>query len=180
MEGDKDLFEKSQQDVIGGPSISFRRKAVVETSIRKSTNLCKAFVGIDESHRYHYSMCQPMSTGFYTRCDPDSETDRFTTQQNKTRSFENMVMSYIQRTRPEGKIERFFTTGRQKKIDCFSADGFCSHCNSMFEVTECFYNFRPCQEVRPSLTEEDIQRGSKERARCLERTLYTGERFQRY
>ena len=27
----------------------------------------------------------------------------------------------------------------------------------------CFYHFCPCQELRPSLTEEDIQRGSKKR-----------------
>ena len=27
----------------------------------------------------------------------------------------------------------------------------------------CFYHFCPCQELHPSLTEEDIQRGSKKR-----------------
>ena len=47
MEGDKDLLEKSQEDVVGGPSIVFTRKAVVdETFIRKSTNLCKSIVGL--------------------------------------------------------------------------------------------------------------------------------------
>ena len=41
MEGDKDFLEKIREDV-GGPSIVFTRKAVVdETLIRKSTNLCK-------------------------------------------------------------------------------------------------------------------------------------------
>ena len=74
-----------------------------------------------------------------------------------------MVMSYFQRTRPEGEIESLLTTGRQKKIDCFSVDGFCSHCNTVFEAIGCFYHFYPCQELRPSLAEEDIQRGSKKR-----------------
>ena len=47
-EGDKDLLEKNRQDVVGGPSIVFTRKAVVdETFIRKSTNICKSIVGID-------------------------------------------------------------------------------------------------------------------------------------
>ena len=72
-------------------------------------------------------------------------------------------MSYFQRTRPECEIESFFTTGRQKKIDCFSVHGFCSHCTSVFEVMGCFYHFYPCQELHPSLTEEDIQRDSKKR-----------------
>ena len=108
-------------------------------------------------------MCQPMPTGLCTRWDLDSETGRFTPRQNKTRSFENMVMSYFQPTRPECEIESFFTTGGQKKIDCCSVDGFCSHCSTVFEAIGCFYHFCPCQELRPSLTEEDIQRGSKKR-----------------
>ena len=72
-----------------------------------------------------------------------------------------MVMSYFQRTRPDCKIENFYTIGRQKKIDRFSVDGCCSHCNTVFEAMGCFYHFCPCQELRPSLTEEDIKRGSR-------------------
>ena len=104
-----------------------------------------------------------MPAGLYTRWDFDSETSRFTPRQDKTRSFDNMVMSYFQRTKAECEIESFFTTGREKKIDCFSVYGFCSHCNTVFEAMVCFYHFCPCQELRPSLTEEDIQRGSKRR-----------------
>ena len=74
-----------------------------------------------------------------------------------------MVKSYFQSTRPECEIESFFTTGRQKKIDCFSVAGFRSHCNTVFESMGCFYHFCPCQELRLSVTEEDIQRGSKKR-----------------
>ena len=74
-----------------------------------------------------------------------------------------MVMSYFQQTRPKCEMESFFTTGRQKKIACFSVDGLCSHCNTVFEAMGCFYHFCPCRELRPSLTEEDIQRGRKKR-----------------
>ena len=163
-EGDKDLLEKIREDVVGGPSIVFTRKAVVdETFIRKSTNFCKSIVGIDASQLYLYSMCQPMSTGLYTRWDFDSETSRFTLRQNKTRSFENMVMSYFQRTRPDCKIESFYTTGRQKKIDCFNVEWFCSHCITVFEAMGCFYHFCPCQELHPSLSQEDIKSGSRKR-----------------
>ena len=104
-----------------------------------------------------------MPTNLYTRWDLDSETSRFTPRQNKTRSFGNMVMSYFQRTRPECEIESFITAVSRKKIDCFSVDGFCSHCTAVFEAMGCFYQFCPCQELRPSLNEEDIQRGSKKR-----------------
>ena len=176
-EGDKELLEKIGEEVVGGPSNVFTRKAVVdETFIRKSTNFCKSIVGIDASQLYPYSMCQPMPTGLYTRWDFDSETSRFIPRQSKTRSFENMVMSYFQRTRPECKIESFFTTGRQKQIDCFSVDGFFSHCNTVFEAMGCFYHFCPCQQLRPSLTEEEIQRGSKKRQLDALRRHYIQER----
>ena len=71
-EVDKDLLEKIWEDVVGGPSIVFTRKAVVdETFIRKSINICKSIVGIDASQLYRYSMCQPLPTGLYTHWDFD-------------------------------------------------------------------------------------------------------------
>ena len=170
-------FTEGDKDVLGGPSIVFTRKAVVdETFIRISTNLCKSIFGIDSSQIYPYWMCQPMPTGLYRRWNFDSETSRFTSRQNKTRSFENMVMSYFQRTGPECGIESFFTTGRRKKIDCFSVDGFCSHCNIVFEAMRCLYHFCPCQDLCPFLTEEVIQRGSKKRELDLLRRHYIQEK----
>ena len=67
-ESDKDFLEKIREDMVGGPSIAFTRKTVVdETFIRKSSNLFKSIVGIEASQLYPYSMCQPMPTGLYTR-----------------------------------------------------------------------------------------------------------------
>ena len=89
---DKDLLEETREDMVGGPSIVFIAKAVVdETFIRKSSNLCKSIVGMDASQLYSYSMCQAMPTGFNTRWEYDSETKRFITRQGKSRFFENMV-----------------------------------------------------------------------------------------
>ena len=68
-ESDRDLCEKIRDDMAGGPSIVFTRKAVVDqTFIRDSSNVCKSIVGIDASQLYPYSMCQDMPTGLYTRC----------------------------------------------------------------------------------------------------------------
>ena len=78
-EVDEDLSEEIRENVAGGPSIVFTRKAAVaETFILKSVNICKSIVGIDASQLYPYSMCQPMPTGLYTRWDFDSETSTFT------------------------------------------------------------------------------------------------------
>ena len=176
-EGDKDLSEKNREDVVGGPSVIFTRKAVVdETFIRNSANICKPIVGIDASRLYPYSMCQPMPTRLYRRWNFHSETSRFTPRQNNTRSFENMVMSYFQRTKPECEIGSFFTTGRQKKFDCFSVDGFCSHCNTVFEAMVCFYHFCPCQELRPlSLKKIFNAVARRESSMHWDDTLYKGK-----
>ena len=103
--------------MVGGHSIVFTRKAVVdETFICKSSNLCKSIVGIDASQLHPCSMCQPMPTGLYTRWEYDSESKSFTARQNKSRSFENMVLSHFQQSRPNCRIESNVTTGRQKKV----------------------------------------------------------------
>ena len=163
-ESDKDLLEKIREDMVGGPSIVSTRKAVVdETFIRKSSNLCKFFVGIDASQFYPHSRCQPMPTGLYTRWDNNSGTKRFTARQNKSHSFENKVLSYFQQSRPGCKIDSNVTTGRQKKIDCFTVDGICCHSNTVFEAMGYYYHYCPCQEARPSLRDAVIERGVKKR-----------------
>ena len=87
-ETEKDLLQKIRDVMVGGPSIIFTRKAVVdETFIRISENFCKSIVGIDESQLYPYSMCQLMPTGLYTRWEFDTESNRFKPQQKKTRNF---------------------------------------------------------------------------------------------
>ena len=124
-EGDKDLLQKLREDVVGGPSVVFTPKAIVnETFIRNSTKLWKSIFGTAASQLYSYSMCQPMPTGLYTPRDRDSETSRFTPRQNKTPTFENMVISFFQRTRPERKIENFFTTSKEKKLTALVMMGF--------------------------------------------------------
>ena len=104
-------------------------------------------------------MCQPMPTGLYTRWNYDTESQKLMPRTNKTGPFENMVLSFFQETLPECKYESNVTTGRQKKIDCFSVDGFCNSCNFVFEAMPCYFHYCPCQEARPSLTDNEIMRG---------------------
>ena len=176
-ESDNDLCEKIREDMTGGPSIVFTRKAVVdETFIRDSSNICKSIVGIDASQLYPYSMCQDIPTGLYTRWEFDTDMQKFKARHNRTRNFENMVMSFFQESRPECKIESFFTSGKQKKIDCFNVDGYCDHCKTVFEAMGCYYHFCSCQEARPSLTEQDIERGNKKREMNEMRREYIQEK----
>ena len=121
-------------------------------------------------------MCQEMPTGLYTIWEYDSETERFKARNNRTRNFENMVMSFYQELRPECKFQSFYTTGKQKKIDSFHVDGYWDHCNTVFEAMGCYYHFCSCQETRPSLSEQDFERGNKKRQMDELRREYIEER----
>ena len=93
-------------------------------------------------------------------------------RQNKTRSFENMVLSYSQETRPECRIESNVTTDSQKMIDWFSVDGICNHCITVFEAMGCYFHYFPCQKARPSLTDNEIMGGIKKRVQDQMRKEY--------
>ena len=153
-ESDKELLKKSREDLVGGSSQFYTKKTVVDESFFwDSTNWCKSFVKIHVSQLYPFSMFQAMPNGLYTRWLIDSEAGNFEPCQNKTRTFENMVMSYFQRVKPQCKVESSFTTSSQKKYDIYSVDGFCGHCNTVFQSMDCYFHYCQCQETRLSCTE---------------------------
>ena len=173
-ESDEDLLEKFREDMVGGPSIVFTRKAVVDKNfIRNLTNMCKSFVGNDASQLYLFSMCQAMPIGLHLKLELDSESGKLIQRQIKTRSFENMVLWYFLRVIPQCKAESFYTTGTQKKIDANSVDVFCGHCNTVFEAMGCYYKYCPCKEACAAFTVEEIQRGLRWREVDEEPKQYT-------
>ena len=117
-----------------------------------------------------------MLTGLYTRYEFESDLQRFLPWQNESKSFEKMIKSYFQRIRPDCRFERFYATGTQKKNWLFIADGFCEHCNTVFEAMDCFHHYCPFQEARLVLTEEDIQHETKKRETDEMRTQYIEEK----
>ena len=101
-----------------------------------------------------------MPTGLCTRWDCDSETNRFTPRRNRTRSSEEMVMSYFQQTRTDCKIGILYTTEKNWLFQCWWILFALKHGarNNGLPLHLC-----PCQDIRSSLTEEDIQHGSTKR-----------------
>ena len=120
-----------------------------------------------------------MPRRLHARYEYDAARQKMKPLQNKSRKFEKMVMSFFQRIKPDCRIENFSTTGTQRKIDYFNADEFCGHCNRVFEAMGCVYHYCLCQKSWSTLTEDDIQRGTKKEGneRNAE-TVYRGERLQ--
>ena len=160
-ETDRDLCQKIREDMTGGPSIVFTRKAVVDKAfIRDSSNICKSIVGIDASQFYPYSRCQDMPTWLYTRWDFDSDVQKCKARHKWSRSFEITAMSYYQETRTECRIESFHTSGNKKN--------WLFQCRwILWSLQNCVWSngmllpFCLCQDTRPSISEKDIERGKK-------------------
>ena len=165
-ESDKDLLEKNREGMVREISIVFTREAVVdETFIRETTNLCKNFVGIGAIQVYPFSKCQAMPTDLYTKWEINSESVKFTPRQNKTRGFENMVMSNFQSVRPQCKVEYFYTTGTQINLIQTVFMAFVNTLTQCFKVWDAIIIVAYVRKlVLPSLRKQ-FRGAIKERAR---------------
>ena len=60
----------------------------------------------------------------------------------------------------------------RKKNDFFTVDGFCGHCQRIFEALGCYYHFCPCRETQPNLNEDEFEFGIRKRESDKLRKLY--------
>ena len=51
-------------------------------------------------------------------------------------------------------------------------DGFCGHCQTIFEALGCYYHFCPCRENQPNLSEDEFEFGIRKRESDKLRKLY--------
>ena len=158
------------KDMVFGWSLVFTQETVVdETPICDQTIRYKTIVGIDASQLHPFFMCQAMKTGLYTRLQPDSEPSKNKPRQNRTRFFENIAMSCIQRVRRQRKVDSFHTTSTEKK---FMLRALMVLATTYLSLKDVFFQFCRCLKVSISLTDRKTQQGSK-------RELYTNKEKSR-
>ena len=73
-----------------------------------------------------------MPTCLYRRYEFDADLQKFKIHQKNSRSLENMFTSSFQRKKVDCGVENFYTAETQNKVECFNADGFCGHSNSVW------------------------------------------------
>ena len=162
-EGDEDLLQKNG-DVVGGPSIVFTRKSVVDETLPESRQtFANLLLGLMRAN-YTPTRCVNLCPLVFIRVviSIQNPEDSPSTKQDPFLWKYGHVLFSTYKT-SDCKIESFYTTGGQKKFSCFSFDRFCSHCNTVFESMVCYHLCCPCQDLGPFLTEEDFKRGSRKR-----------------
>ena len=158
---DKIFDDYIREWLTGGPSIIFTRYAKVGSSrIKHSSNMCKTIVGIDASQRYPFSMMKDMPTRVYTKWELREDTRLFQPRRSKKKYLECIVLKYFQKHNPHCYFQTQFNQKSQKRIGVCLVDGFCSQCNTVFEVLGCYWHFRPFQEKKGPPIDE-VEKGVK-------------------
>ena len=146
----KDLLQKIRVDMVGGPSIVFTRKAVVDkTFIRKSTNLCKSIVDLDTSQLYPHSMCQLTPTRIYTRWDLDRETGRFILDRTRPAALKIWSILIFNEQNLNVKLKASIQQVDRRKLKASVLMGFTLIATLSFKLWDAFITFAPVRNYVP-------------------------------
>ena len=169
----QDLYRTVQQNIVGGPSIIFKREALAnETCIRGNANVVgKRILGHDANGLYAYCIAQSMPTGCFV--DRRAETCFVGTFREK---YFNMFfwLDYVAE-RDGIHVRHRLNNGKEVRIGPYRVDGFCAATNTVYEFNGCWHHFcEDCQ--KPSAKEETLKRQKRARARTEEKREYLQRR----
>ena len=139
--------------MVAGPSIVFKRKTVVdETHIFNSTNACKRIVGIDADH---FALTECVNV-----CLQDSTQNLSLMQICKDLGPIRKILG-VSRIRSYHALNEWdpiveMRASRQQELGSVDIA-------TQFLSKSLFYQYCPCPEARPILTERENQHGTKER-----------------
>ncbi|XP_033729182.1 uncharacterized protein LOC117318295 isoform X1 [Pecten maximus] len=164
---DRDIHEKIQRGIVGGPSTVFRRyheKGV--TRIRDGDKTCECFLGLDANALYLDSISKPMPTGYYA---VRREETRFALER-KDKYLKAIKWLDFVAVSENRDIQHVLNRGREHRIGPYRVDGFDSGTNTVFEFDGCYYHSHHCiKNLDPELRK-------KREARSEKRERYIKER----
>ena len=140
-ERDRDLLEKIHEDMVGGPSVVFKKETVLdETFHRDSTNWCKSVVANHASQLYTFSMCQAMPISLYTRWKLVSESANLNRAKTTRRALKNWSCHTFSESDHTVKgIVSIRQVYRKKLLHTVLM------ANTVFEAVGCYFHYCPCQ-----------------------------------
>ena len=127
---------------------------------KNSSNTWKTIVGIDAIQLYPFSMMKDMPTGVYTKWELHEDTGLFHPRRSKRNYLECIALKYFQKQDAHCCIQTQSNQKSQKRTGVYLVDGFCSHCNWVFEVLGCYWHFCPFQEKK-RLHVDEVEKSAK-------------------
>ena len=165
----QDIYRTVQQNIVGGPSIIFKREACAnETLIRGQKNVVgKRVLGHDANGLYAYCIAQPMPTG----CFVDRRVENSFKGIFREKYF-NMYFWLDHVAECENiKIRHRLNNGKEVRIGPYCVDGFCAETNTVYEYNGCWHHF--CSDCQHASSNADVfRRQQRARARTEEKREY--------
>ena len=166
----QDIYRTIQQNIVGGPSIIFKREARAgETPIRNNPNVIgQRILGHDANGLYAYCIAQPMPTGCYV---DRREENSF--RGELCHKYMDMYF-WMDWVAEQDNIEikhKINNDNREVRIGPYPVDGYCAERRTVYEYQGCWYHF--CEECQtPSQNPTTLKRQEKARGRTQEKIRY--------
>ena len=164
VEGDKDLLEKNREMLLVAHLSSLHAKQLLMKHLFQ--NLQKYANLLLELMPANYIPTRCVNPCLLAFIRVGISIQRWVDLRlNKTRPEVLKIWSYpISNEQDQNvKLKASLQQADRRKLTDSVLVGFFSRCNTMSEAMVWFYYFCPCEELRPSFTEDDLQRGSKKR-----------------
>ena len=139
------LFDKNNSDlyftflsnIIGGPSIIFKRYAEAgKTKIRDGTETCKRIIGLDCNALYLYAFSQDFPVGSFIR---RRQENKFIPER---RDKYDLMFDWMDHVASERgiHISHKRNSSKEKRDSIYLADGFCAETNTIFQFDGCYFH----------------------------------------
>ena len=166
----QDLYRIVQQNIVGGPSIIFKREAIAgETPIRNNPNeIGQRILGHDANGLYAFCIAQEMPTGCYV--DRRAENDF---KPEISHKYMDMFfwLDYVSENDGIFIKHRLNNANREVRIGPYLLDGFCVETKTAYEYQGCWYHF--CDECQTSsMNAKTRKRQETARKRTIQKRKY--------
>jgi very-short-patch-repair endonuclease len=153
------LYETLKKNLVGGPSIIFHRHQENGKTFIRNRKLCKRIIGYDSNALYLFAFGQNMP------CGP------FTIRREETNFRKEKKDKYMQAyywlewlIHKEGKHIQHGFNGKEKYIEPYRVDGYCSETQEIYELDGCHFHGHQCE-----LTSKRNEEWQKKSAQIRER-----------
>ena len=135
-----DLYQTFNDNIIGGPSIIFKRQEIVNETLIRGKKECRNILGFDCNSLYLFALGRDMPTGSFIR---RLESEKF--RPKKRDQYMDMFywMDFISQKR-NITIQHKLNSDKEFRIGHFLVDGIYE--NEVFEYNGCYFHCHDCHK----------------------------------
>lgn len=167
-EANKDLYDTIKQNIIGGPSIIFKRHHEVgKTRIRGNPRKpCGKIIGFDANALYLHCIGKEMPVGSFVR---RLVVDGFKPRKRDRYTLAFDWLEWLNRG-GQYKIVHKLNSGKEKTIGRFPVDGYDESTNTVFQFHGCYWHGHRCWLTR-HVTDDNVMKKREEKTRKITQYL---------